>query len=167
VTSPLRLRGYVTAGRPTGRYVAQSVQNAVLRDHCRRRGADYVLSATEFSLPGSSVAWYDVVDDVFAGRVDGIVTFDRFGLPGCGRSRWDMVRTIIARGGELHLAAEGIVVRSESDVEQLALVERIRDSIEHRADDVMSALTAPDLQRCEPTGASEGHRNLHAAVTVR
>lgn len=82
-------------------------------------------------------------------------------------ARWLRVHTVISGGGEVHCAAEGMVIRTPGDIAQLDLVERIRTSIHNSQGDVVSALAPPNLQRCEPPSPAKGHPNLDTAVTVR
>lgn len=161
-----RLRGYVTTAPVAGAVVPQSVQNAVLRDHCRRHDADYVLSATEFSLPASDVAWQMVLEDLRTGRVDGVVLYTMFALPPDDPERRPSLATLVASGVELHLAAEGLVIRSLDDLDLMRWTCRVRAVVEGQQLTLGSLLAPPDLQRGQSSKTGVGEWHLDAAVAV-
>lgn len=46
-------RGYIFSREITGQMIPQRVQNLVLREYARKSGLQYLLSATEYHMPGS------------------------------------------------------------------------------------------------------------------
>lgn len=118
-------RGYVFSRAVDDHRVPQHIQNLVLRDYCQRRGLHYLLSATEYAMPGSYLILEQVLDELAS--LDGIVLYSMFMLPPAPERRRDIYRTVLAGGGRLHAAVEGFVLASESDAERWENVLRTAD----------------------------------------
>lgn len=110
----LRLRGYISSRSFQGERVPQSVQNLVVRHHCQRIGAQFLLSATEYAMPGCYLMLEQVLDELDS--VDGVVAYSLFQMPAdTGRRRMVFDR-VMGAGRLLHFALEGMVVAEDSDV---------------------------------------------------
>ena len=111
------LRGYMGARMALGRSVPQSVQQLVMREYCRRHGLTYLLAATEYCLPGSTIVLGGVLDELE--RIDGLVFYSVLLFPARRVERMELYRRIIERGAVLHTAVEGIVVASWEDARRV------------------------------------------------
>ncbi len=100
-----------------GQLWPQHVQNLVVRDHARRNGLDFLLSATEYAMDGCYMTLETVLDEV--DRVEGVILFSVFMLPRRAERRWRIYERVLGAGADLHGALEGIVVRDEDDVRRL------------------------------------------------
>lgn len=121
-------RGYIGSRAYFGDRAPQHVQNLVVRDFCARNGFDFLLSATEYAMPGSYMILEDVVRE--APALDGIVCYSIFMLPEDRRRRADTVRRILDAGATLHGAVENIHVRGDAEFEQLELLWAMRTTLE-------------------------------------
>ena len=74
-----RIRGYIFSRPFMGERVPQHVQNLVIRDYCARRQLQFLLSATEYAMPGCDLILAQVLDEL--PEVDGIVVYSLFQLP--------------------------------------------------------------------------------------
>lgn len=110
-------RGYIGSRRYRGDRTPQHIQNLVIRDYCQRRGLTYLLSATEYAMPGSYAVLEDVVKE--APTLDGVVLYSIFMLPQRQARRLDMCRRILDAGAIIHGAVENIAVRDLTDLEKL------------------------------------------------
>jgi sporadic carbohydrate cluster protein (TIGR04323 family) len=107
-------RGYIASRPFFGERVPQHVQNLVIRDYCGRRGLRYLLSATEYAMPGSSMMLEAVLGELPG--IDGIVLYSLFLLPADRKARLDVYRRVFAAGASLHGAVEDFPIRTEDDV---------------------------------------------------
>ena len=64
-------RGYISSREFGGQRVPQHIQNLVIRDYCKRKGIDYLLSATELAMPETYIMLTQLREQV--DEIDGIV----------------------------------------------------------------------------------------------
>jgi sporadic carbohydrate cluster protein (TIGR04323 family) len=109
-------RGYVFSRSVDNHRVPQHIQNLVIRDYATRRKLHYLLSATEYAMPGCFLILQQVVDDLAA--LDGVILYSMFMLPADPAERGRIYRRVLEAGCSLHSAVEGFVLGSEADVER-------------------------------------------------
>lgn len=85
-------RGYIGSRFHDGRSVPQNVQQLVIRDYCQRNGFEFLLSATEYCMPESTM----MLDAILQEENEGIIMYSIGLLP---RKRYDFKKPI-------HFAAE-------------------------------------------------------------
>jgi sporadic carbohydrate cluster protein (TIGR04323 family) len=107
-------RGYIGSRSYFGERVAQHVQNLVIRDYCRQRKMYYLLSATEYVMPGSFVMLEQVVREL--PRLEGIVLFSLFMLPPDSTRRRAIYEQILGAGATLHAALESVAITEAAEV---------------------------------------------------
>jgi sporadic carbohydrate cluster protein (TIGR04323 family) len=107
-------RGYITSRPFIGNRVPQHVQNIVIRDYCQRRGFRYLLSATEYAMPGCHMMLTEVLDELPS--LDGIVAYSLFLLPDRREERHAAYRRVIEAGASLHGAVENFAIANWDDV---------------------------------------------------
>ena len=110
-------RGYIGARMRMGRSVPQHIQQLVMRDYCARRGMTFLLSATEYCMEGSTL----ILDAALAEMptLSGFVFYSIYLLPEDTAKRRALYETVFAHDGEIHFAAENIVVKSWHDATRL------------------------------------------------
>ena len=79
-------QGYVTSRSFQGQRVPQHVQNLVIRDYCKNRGMTYLLSGTEYAIPGSTMILKQILNSLE--QLDGIILYSLFQLPEKKSSRY-------------------------------------------------------------------------------
>lgn len=117
-------RGYIGSRPYFGDRPPQHVQNLVIRDFCSRNGFSYLLSATEYGMPGCYMILEDVIRE--AGRLQGIALYSLFMLPQRASRRRSVVARILDAGATLHGAVENVHVRGTDDAERLEVIWAIR-----------------------------------------
>ncbi len=130
-------RGYVFSRAVDGHRVPQHIQNLVIRDYAARRGLQYLLSATEYTMDGSYLILEQALSDL--GTVDGVILYSMFFLPGDAEQRAAIYDRILAAGCGLHAAVEGFVLESRDDADRWENVLRTAQ--------ICKALNYPEIER--------------------
>jgi sporadic carbohydrate cluster protein (TIGR04323 family) len=107
-------QGYVTSCAFKGARVAQHIQNIVIRDYCSKMGFKYLLSGTEYAIPGSCFILQALVDNLPS--IQGIVAYSLFQMPLDSSIRQNYFLEIIRLGKEIHFAVEGISISCMEDL---------------------------------------------------
>ncbi|MBO6948138.1 MAG: sporadic carbohydrate cluster protein, TIGR04323 family [Rhodospirillales bacterium] len=123
------LRGYIGSRPYYGSRAPQHIQNLVIRDYCQKRGKPFLLSATEYAMPGC----YMMLERVFneLPKVEGIVLYSLFMMPAERARRaqlWDVLRR---EGGTVHAAVEGYAIETEADIERVETIWRLQETMPH------------------------------------
>src|SRR5579872_4772872 len=110
-------RGYVGTRPYRGMEFPQAVQNMLIRNYCQKHQMTYLLSGTEYTMPGC----YMILEEILSSMesLEGIVLFSIFMLPGSAQTRQRIYETILDTGRSLHAALEDIAVRSWQDVQMV------------------------------------------------
>ena len=111
-------RGYIASRPIRGETTPQQIQNLVIRDYVARQKIQFLLSATEYAMPGCYMMLESVLDEL--DTIEGLIVFSLFMLPQNRARRRQLLEQILSKGAVLHSALEGIVLRNKDD---LALVE--------------------------------------------
>lgn len=82
-----------------GRSVPQNVQQQVIREYCARNGLHFMLSATEYCMPGSTMMLQSIMQENV-----GIVFYSIGLLP----TDWKKRRNLYGSNKDIHFAAENI-----------------------------------------------------------
>ena len=122
-------RGYIGSRDYYGARAPQHIQNLVIRDYCAKRGKAFLLSATEYAMPGC----YMMLERVFneLPQVEGIVLYSLFMMPAdCARRAqlWDVLRR---EGGTVHAAVEGYAIETGDDIRRIETIWRLHETMPH------------------------------------
>ena len=107
-------RGYNGSRPVRGTSFPQRVQNLVIRDYAARKGLRYLLSATEYAMPGCYMILENVLGELAS--IEGIIAFSIFMLPARKERRLELYARVLQAGCELHGALEGLTIRSQDDI---------------------------------------------------
>ena len=110
-------QGYVTSRSFQGHRVPQHVQNLVIRDYCQGRGMTYLLSGTEYAIPGSSLMLQQFLDELE--QLEGIILYSLFQLPENKSSRQTIYQQVLSHKKSLHFAVETLVLQAERDCQRI------------------------------------------------
>lgn len=110
-------RGYVASRPIFGNRAPQHVQNLVIREHARRHGLSYKLSATEYAMPGCYMMLHQVLDELV--NLEGMIAYSLFMLPKRREARCAVYRRVLDAGASLHFAVEELALTSSDDVRRL------------------------------------------------
>jgi sporadic carbohydrate cluster protein (TIGR04323 family) len=109
-------RGYVFSRSVENHRVPQHIQNLVIRDYAQRRKLQYLLSATEYAMPGCYLILEQVLDELAS--LDGVILYSMFMLPAVAGERDRIYRRVLKGGCRMHAAVEGFVLADEADIER-------------------------------------------------
>lgn len=118
-------RGYIASRPVAGERTAQHVQNLVVRDYARRKGLDFLLSATEWAMPNCFMILDQVLGEELP-EIGGIIAFSLFMLPTDMVRRKAVWRRVLDLGKAIHFAHEGLAVASAADVARMEDIMLVR-----------------------------------------
>jgi sporadic carbohydrate cluster protein (TIGR04323 family) len=110
-------RGYIASRPVRGLAQPQHVQNLVVRDYASRNKLHYLLSATEYAMPGSYMVLESALREL--NHVEGLICYSLFMLPQHPVRRREVYRRIFDAGCTLHGALEGMAVTGPHDIAML------------------------------------------------
>lgn len=110
-------RGYIASRQVRGFTQPQHVQNLIVRDYAARHGLPYLLSATEYAMPGSYLMLNSVLGELE--HLEGVICYSLFMLPGRASRRREVYRRLFDAGCTLHGAIEGMALVDEADAARL------------------------------------------------
>ncbi len=135
-------RGYICARMEMGRSTPQHIQQLVIRDYCAKRDMRFLLSATEYCMPGCTLILDAVLADLDA--LDGIVMYSLYQMPTSKNKRMAMYAALFASGCELHCAAEGHAIRNWDDANRIEDIWLVAEAMQGQSPDIFTTLAAWD-----------------------
>ncbi len=126
----MKLKGYIFSRPFFGERVPQHIQNIILRDYCKKKDINFLLSATEYVVDKSTYILFELVKDYR--NYDGIVLYSIFQLPSEKKLRHLFFKKTIEKKKELHFACENIVAKTKADFEEIERVFLIKKLSIHR-----------------------------------
>ena len=113
-------RGYISSREFGGHRVPQHIQNFVIRDYCRRRGIDYLLSATELAMPETYIMLAQLREQV--DEIDGVVFYSIEQLPTEDQDRSEFFSRMVSTGRRSYFAVEDLCIHDSESLERLEQV---------------------------------------------
>ena len=120
-------RGYIASRPIRGNRTPQHVQNLVVRDYANRRDLPFILSATEFAMPGCYVVLEGVMRELDS--LAGVILYSLFMLPDDVGHRKAIYDRIVGSGATLFAAVEGYQIRSKADVSRVEEIWLISETL--------------------------------------
>lgn len=122
-------QGYITSREFHGQRAPQHVQNLVIRDYCNNRNMDYLLSGTEYAIPGSFLILKQLLNDLE--KIDGIVAYSIFQMPEKKIARSEIFNSVIAKKKSIHFALESISISCCSDIARVEDIWSVSNIMKH------------------------------------
>ena len=123
----MKFRGYIFSQPFLGERVPQHVQNIVIRDYCAKNNFQYLLSASEYAIVGSSLILQQTISEF--DKIDGIVAYSIFQLPEKSSTRKSIVKTFLDAKKEIHFACENMSIKSIYDFQKIETIWQIKLTI--------------------------------------
>lgn len=108
-------RGYIGTRPYNGVSIPQNVQNFLIRSYCQKHQFTYLLSGTEYTMPGCYMILEEIIDNIYS--IEGIVLFSIFMLPALAKKRKRIYEAILSSGRTLHAALEDISVNDQAEIQ--------------------------------------------------
>ena len=124
-----KVRGYIFSRPFMGERVPQHVQNLVIRDYCERNRLQFLLSATEYAMPGCHLILEQVLDEL--AEISGLVAYSLFQLPEESSLRKRIYEQILCQQKNLHFAVEGLHANTQKECERIETLWRVRLTLPH------------------------------------
>ncbi|MCR9191770.1 MAG: sporadic carbohydrate cluster protein, LIC12192 family [Gammaproteobacteria bacterium] len=113
----LGYRGYIGSRPYAGGEFPQSVQNMLIRNFCQKNKLHFLLSATEYTMPGCYMMLQEVVNSMDS--LSGIVLFSLDMLPDKKTVRMAIYNKLLPCEKTLHFALEDMSVSTWDDIEYI------------------------------------------------
>ena len=110
----------MSSGPTQGFRTPQHVQNLVIRDYCQSRKMTFLLSGTEYAIPGSFLMLNQMIDRL--DQLEGLVLYSLFQLPEDPGARQKIYARFFNEGKTMHFAVEAL---SLSDQRSIGRIEDI------------------------------------------
>ena len=124
-----KVRGYIFSRRFMGERVPQHVQYLMIRDYCERNRLHFLLSATEYAMPGCYLILEQVLSEL--AEISGLVAYSLFQLPEENMRRQSIYEQILDQKKDLHFAVEGLRASTQKECERIETLWRIRLTLPH------------------------------------
>lgn len=132
-----KYRGYIGSRMAFGRSVPQGIQQMVIRDYCQRNSLEFMLSATEYIMDGSTM----ILDSALREESDGIVFYSIALLPNSATKR----AKLYISGKSIKFAAENLPMLNRDLIETTFFVSNYHGT--DRFLDVFAYLHKTELPR--------------------
>ena len=109
-----RCRGYIGSREYAGTKTPQHIQNLTIRDYCQKNRMQYLLSITEYAMPGCYLMLQELLTE--AAELDGVVLYSWWMLPKKKERRLELCRSFVDAGCSIHGALEGVSASSMEGV---------------------------------------------------
>ena len=118
------VRGYIFSRPFMGERVPQHVQNIVIRDYCKKKGIQYLLSATEYAIAGSHLILQQIMDEL--PQLEGIVFYSLFLLPEQKKERDRVCKVILENKKTIFFAVEGLLMSNKIEHERIETIWQVK-----------------------------------------
>ena len=122
-----QVRGYIFSRPFMGERVPQHIQNLVIRDYCQKKNLKYLLSLTEYAMPGCQLILNQAINEL--NHLDGIVAYSLFQLPEIQKERELIIKKLLDSGKTFHFAVEGFQLGNKSEHLRIETLWQLRQTI--------------------------------------
>ncbi len=112
-----KVRGYNFSRPYMGERVPQHVQNIVIKDFCKKKNLNFLLSFTEYSMPNSFHILNQLSNNLKG--LYGVVAYSIFQLPRDMEKRSSIINKFLKKRKKLFFACEGIEISNNKDKQRL------------------------------------------------
>ena len=120
-----QIRGYIFSRAFLGERVPQHIQNLVLREYCKRKKLNFLLSLVEYRFENSTIMLEKALNEL--NKVDGIIFYSLLQLPENDKTRKNFYDKVLKKKREIHFAGEEIKltnIETNNFVENIFLIKK-------------------------------------------
>ena len=122
-----RFRGYIFSRSFMEERVPQHVQNIIIRDYCKKKSIQYLLSSTEYAMENSTLMLRQLVKDL--SNIDGIVAYSIFQMPEDDYERQSIFNRVLLLKKEIHFAVEGLSIYDNETYNHIENIWKVKKTI--------------------------------------
>ena len=100
-----------------GERVPQHVQNIVIKDFCKKRKLNLLLSVTEYSMTNSFYILNELLDNL--SNIYGVVAYSVFQMPFDDKERNRVYKKILKKRKKIFFACENLEISNFEDVKRI------------------------------------------------
>ena len=115
----------MSSGPTQGFRTPQHVQNLVIRDYCQSREMTFLLSGTEYAIPGSFLILNQMVDRL--DQLEGLVLYSLFQLPNESSQRDKIYKIAIKNKKKIYFALENRILNNKDDIQTIEDIWNIKE----------------------------------------
>ena len=109
-----KFRGYIFSRAFQGERVPQHVQNIVIRDFCKKKKIDYLLSSSEYTMKNSFLILNEIIINLK--KIDGIVAYSLFQMPDDELKRNQIFIKVLKEKKIFYFANENLELKIKEDL---------------------------------------------------
>jgi sporadic carbohydrate cluster protein (TIGR04323 family) len=113
----MKLKGYIFSRPFFEERVPQNVQNIVLRDYCKKKNIEFLLSSTEYAMENSSLILREIIEKYHL--YDGIVFYSLLQMPTNRDERVKLYKKTLLNKKQIHYVLENLIVKNKKDFSEL------------------------------------------------
>jgi sporadic carbohydrate cluster protein (TIGR04323 family) len=113
----MKLKGYIFSRPFFEERVPQNVQNIVLRDYCKKKNIEFLLSSTEYAMENSSLILREITEKY--NLYDGIVFYSLLQMPISPDERKKLYNKTLLNKKQIHFVLENLIVKNKKDFSEL------------------------------------------------
>ena len=130
----MKLKGYIFSRPFFGERVPQNVQNIVLREYCKKKAIEILLSSTEYVMKNSTLILSELIENY--SNYDGIIFYSLLQMPNSQKERHVFYKKTLNKKKQLHFALENFIAKNERDfveLEKIFLIKTISYTSEKKS----------------------------------
>jgi sporadic carbohydrate cluster protein (TIGR04323 family) len=120
----MKLKGYIFSRPFFEERVPQNVQNIVLRDYCKKKNIEFLLSSTEYTMENSSLILKEITEKY--NHYDGIIFYSLLQLPINPKERKKFYKKTLTKKKQVHFVLENLIVKNKKDFIELEKIFTIK-----------------------------------------
>jgi sporadic carbohydrate cluster protein (TIGR04323 family) len=123
------VRGYNFSRSFLGERVPQHIQNIVIKDFCKKKKLNYLLSVTEYSMKESNHMLKEIIREIK--NIDGIVAYSIFQMPKDDTERKKIFFQIVKLKKIIFFANESLKISNKKDIERIEQIWQVRKNLDY------------------------------------
>jgi len=113
----MKLKGYIFSRPFFEERVPQNVQNIVLRDYCKKKDIEFLLSSTEYTMKNCSLILSEIIEKYT--EYDGIIFYSLLQMPADQKERNKLYKKTLKNKKQIHFVLENFIARKKKDFNEL------------------------------------------------
>ena len=122
-----KFRGYIFSRVFQKERVPQHVQNSIIREFCKKKNIEYLLSASEYTMKNSFLILNEILQSLK--NIDGIVAYSLFQMPDNENERNKIFNKLLKNKKIIYFANEDLELKNKDDLIFLNYIWNIKQTL--------------------------------------